>query len=242
MISLRSLTRIFAILSVHASKRLVCQGFVTVSRTTLWNSAGRNKINKKALRLELSEFSIDAVRSSTEQLIVEFKDSLITPSVEPFVNSIVKQMQQFVSSLDTQLASQLSSSKFIIQKSQQLLDSSPLPKAADSLFSSLEGTIGPIYAPFQAFANEKLIFLQNLPTLGPLGDAILLVVVTTIVYLSTGGSRSTPLTSPYPMRKYDPYTAKLYFDSRPLETIGRAIFITSQSATFLINIALDMFR
>jgi len=242
MISLLSLTRILAILSFYASKKLVCQGFVAVSRSTSWNSAGRNNINKNALKFGLSEFSIDTVRSSTEQLVVEFKDSLIMPSVEPFVNSIVKQMQQLVSSLDTQLSGPLSSRNFIIQKTQQLFESSPLPKAADLLFSSLEETIGPVYAPFQAFANEKLTLLQNLPTLGPLGDALLFVVFTTIVYLSTGGSRSTPLTSPYPMMKYDPYTSKLYFDSRPFETIGRAFYITSQSANFLLNIALDVFR
>jgi hypothetical protein len=92
----------------------------------------------------------------------------------------------------------------------------------------------------------RLLGIENLPTtipttLGPTADAVLLCLFTAAVYSATGGSIDAPK-SPYPMGKYDPYTSKLYFQNRLLESFGRALKITTLSANFLINIALDAAR
>lgn len=87
---------------------------------------------------------------------------------------------------------------------------------------------------------DKLLTI--IPTrLGPVADAVLLCLFTAAIYGATGGSIDAP-TSPYPMGKYDPYTSKLYFQNRLLESFDRALKIALLSANFLINIALDAAR
>jgi hypothetical protein len=87
---------------------------------------------------------------------------------------------------------------------------------------------------------EKILTI--IPTrLGPVVDVLLLCLFTAAIYGATGGSIDAPK-SPYPMGKYDPYTSKLYFQNRFLESFDRALKIALLSANFLINIALDAAR
>lgn len=54
----------------------------------------------------------------------------------------------------------------------------------------------------------------------------------------TWGS-SPPPSTPYPMGKYDPISARRYFDSRPLEVFKRAVEVTLLSGAFLVGLASD---
>jgi hypothetical protein len=54
-------------------------------------------------------------------------------------------------------------------------------------------------------------------------------------------SDSPPPGRPYPKGKYDPITARIYFDSRPLQVLARSVTITIKSLSFALKLAQDKF-
>eukprot|EP00536_Pseudo-nitzschia_multiseries_P004594 jgi/Psemu1/285200/fgenesh1_pg.77_\ len=53
---------------------------------------------------------------------------------------------------------------------------------------------------------------------------------------------SPPPGKPYPVGKYDPVGARIYFDRRPLKVATRALTIASRSLTFALSVAQDFLR
>mmetsp|Transcript_12081 Transcript_12081/g.34611 ORF Transcript_12081/g.34611 Transcript_12081/m.34611 type:complete len:975 (-) Transcript_12081:203-3127(-) len=53
---------------------------------------------------------------------------------------------------------------------------------------------------------------------------------------------SPPPGKPYPIGKYDPIGARIYFDRRPLQVAARALTIASKSLTFALSLAQDFLR
>jgi hypothetical protein len=54
-------------------------------------------------------------------------------------------------------------------------------------------------------------------------------------------SDSPPPGRPYPKGKYDPISARIYFDSRPLQVLARSVTITVKSLSFAMKLAQDKF-
>ena len=53
---------------------------------------------------------------------------------------------------------------------------------------------------------------------------------------------SPPPGRPYPNGKYDPVSARIYFDRRPLQVLGRSLTIASKSLTFALSLAGDKLK
>ena len=118
----------------------------------------------------------------------------------------------------------------------------------DALVAS-SGTIGPIYGAIKAHVEHtigenlttdpKSLVQKMPPEIAIFASAIGTYSIVSSVLKS---GKPPPPKSPYPAGKYDPYTARLYFGNRLTEVIGRALYITSLSAKYLANIALDAVR
>jgi hypothetical protein len=108
-----------------------------------------------------------------------------------------------------------------------------LPSSAS--LESIEATLTPLYSNLQ----------QSLPLLSTMNisPTLLLVLSTILTYslintLLTWGA-SPPPSSPYPLSKYDPITARRYFDKRPLEVLSRGVQVTLLSGAFLLALGGD---
>jgi hypothetical protein len=100
---------------------------------------------------------------------------------------------------------------------------------------SLEAAIAPIWASLQ----------EAVPALATIdAPPALVIILTSIITYSLIGQlltlgASPPPSSPYPMNKYDPVSARRYFDARPLEILARAVQVTLLSGTFLSGLLVD---
>jgi len=102
-------------------------------------------------------------------------------------------------------------------------------------------TIGPILNTIQAKAmalspiiGEEIASLP--PTVGILASAgITYGIVSTALSIGEG----PPPSSPYPLNRYDPSSARNYFDQRPAEVISRAVEIAALSTKFGLSLLND---
>lgn len=102
-------------------------------------------------------------------------------------------------------------------------------------------TIGPILNEIQTnfqklspIIGEELASLP--PSVGILASAgITYGIISTTLSIGEG----PPPSSPYPLGRYDPSSARAYFDKRPLEVISRAVEIASISTKFGLGLLKD---
>ena len=102
-------------------------------------------------------------------------------------------------------------------------------------------TIGPISNEIQTnfqklspIIGEELASLP--PSVGILASAgITYGIISTTLSIGEG----PPPSSPYPLGRYDPSSARAYFDKRPLEVISRAVEIASLSTKFGLGLLKD---
>lgn len=102
-------------------------------------------------------------------------------------------------------------------------------------------TIGPILNEIQTnfqklspIIGEELASLP--PSVGILASAgITYGIISTTLSIGEG----PPPSSPYPLGRYDPSSARAYFDKRPLEVISRAVEIASLSTKFGLGLLKD---
>jgi predicted unusual protein kinase regulating ubiquinone biosynthesis (AarF/ABC1/UbiB family) len=84
---------------------------------------------------------------------------------------------------------------------------------------------------------------DNLPMLDDVPDSALLVVSSVITYTVVSSALSLgqgpPPSRPYPLGKYDPISARAYFDSRLPQVVSRAVEIALKSSGFALKIAQD---
>ena len=83
------------------------------------------------------------------------------------------------------------------------------------------------------------ILLQPLfhsPTLAMAGSAVITFVLVNSIL---GNGRGPPPTQPYPLNKYDPTAARLYFDQRLPMVVARGLEIFVQSLTFGLSLLRD---
>eukprot|EP00804_Cyclotella_cryptica_P025697 CCRYP_002904-RB/>CCRYP_002904-RB protein AED:0.21 eAED:0.21 QI:302/1/1/1/0.6/0.54/11/4191/900 len=111
-----------------------------------------------------------------------------------------------------------------------------VPTAAS--LESIDTFLHPIYSSI----SSTLPFLTKINA--PPSLVVLLTAIATYSIISnllTLGS-SPPPSSPYPMNKYDPASARRYFDSRLFEVVMRGVQVTLLSGAFLSGLALDWVR
>jgi len=81
---------------------------------------------------------------------------------------------------------------------------------------------------------------------GALNTPETIAVATVLTYVVANAvitwGDSPPPGKPYPVRKYDPVGARIYFDRRPLRVAARALTIASRSLTFALALAQDKLR
>jgi hypothetical protein len=96
---------------------------------------------------------------------------------------------------------------------------------------------------FNTHFVDKITNTNNDNLMASLTPAMLILVTSPTTYISVTSllniGRPPPPTTPYPSNKYDPLTARLYYDNKIVLVLSRAIQIGVLSFTFLFGIALD---
>lgn len=107
-------------------------------------------------------------------------------------------------------------------------------------------TVGPILLSLQTKVQQLSMVLlgpqQELvipPTVGILSSAFATYVILSTV-LSMG--KGPPPSSPYPLGRYDPNSARAYFDQRPLSMLQRGLEIASLSVGFGLKLLQDKMK
>lgn len=73
-------------------------------------------------------------------------------------------------------------------------------------------------------------------------ETVLVTAVLSYIALSTLLStfgQPPPPSQPYPLQTYDPLSAQLFFDQRPLMVLGRTLFIARKSLAFAVSLLMD---
>lgn len=92
--------------------------------------------------------------------------------------------------------------------------------------------------------NQVLNLVQSLTSALNTPETIAATTVLSYVIVNailTWGD-SPPPGKPYPIGKYDPVGARIYFDRRPLQVAGRALTIATKSMSFALALAQDKLR
>mmetsp|Transcript_11950 Transcript_11950/g.22377 ORF Transcript_11950/g.22377 Transcript_11950/m.22377 type:complete len:1017 (-) Transcript_11950:370-3420(-) len=103
---------------------------------------------------------------------------------------------------------------------------------------SVQTKVGQLLSSSNMMSSEQDVLLLP-PTLG-----IFLSATTTYVILSTIFSigKGPPPSSPYPLGRYDPKSARAYFDQRPLSILQRGLEIASLSVGFGLKLLQDKMK
>lgn len=117
---------------------------------------------------------------------------------------------------------------------------------AGSLQDSLQETLQELQSnPDKAWQSIQQSALSITSFFDGVPPAVLLLFSSIVTYtilnaiLNNNNNNTPPPSSPYPMNRYDPISARRYFDSRPLEVLSRAVQVTLLSGTFLSGLGLD---
>ena len=137
-----------------------------------------------------------------------------------------------------ELSSIITKSIEIVKENSQQID--------DSLLSN------PTVGPFVSFIQSKITSLSPIlgeqllssttdlqPTVALLSSALVTYTVTSAILNFNEGPAPS---SAYPLGKYDPNSARLYFDNRLNEVIGRGLEIASQSLVFGLALLSDKLK
>jgi hypothetical protein len=103
-------------------------------------------------------------------------------------------------------------------------------------------TIGPILSSLQTKVQDLSVLLgqQDAVTLPPtLGIFVSAMVTYSIVSTILSLGNGPPPSRPYPLGRYDPVSARNYFDQRPLQSLQRGLEIASLSAGFALKLLQD---
>ena len=84
--------------------------------------------------------------------------------------------------------------------------------------------------------------LQELPDGVVLGASTILSYVVVSFILNKSGNSSTTPSRPYPLGKYDPISARAYFDTRLPQVLARAIQLATKSSAFALSLLQDYLR
>lgn len=150
-------------------------------------------------------------------------DNINLPDVGGIIDSL-KSSSPKIASVD-ELSNAIVS---IVQKYETLVDDKLTNSLVGDAWLSAKDQLGPFY--------QSLIH----PDLPPSVTLLIATYVTYSVFstvLSFG--QEPPPNSPYPMNKYDPVSARRYFDGKWGLVLSRAIQVAFLSGTFLAGLALD---
>ena len=110
----------------------------------------------------------------------------------------------------------------------------------------------PMIGPFLSTIQNKLTFYspilskQILSSTGSLQPTVTLLVSAIVTYVITTSmlnmNAGPAPSSPYPLGRYDPKSARAYFDGRLNEVIGRGVEIASQSLVFGLALLSDKLK
>ena len=188
-----------------------------------------SKISDVAARgAEVAASSPSSASSSSSSSSFPDPSGLLSGAVDAFGAATSSASSSFASTYDVALAS--------IREYESMVDSalSSDSSLAGDAWTHVRDNVGPA---FDAAASAIL----HLPDDIPPSVAILLASSLTYSVASTllNFGREPPPGSPYPMNKYDPVSARRYFDGKWSLVIGRATQITFLSSAFLSGLGLD---
>lgn len=194
-------------------------------------------------------------KSQPQQTVTNNINTNPQPSTKAITSSpLSTKVNEILHSIDS---TQSSSSLTSIQEQIQSL-SSTIETYIHDIDNTLisNPTIGPIvskiqssiFQPIQEFNNNNNNDLyDNIPpSFTILSSAFITYVVVSNILSFNGssslGSSGSSGNSPYPLGKYDPKSARVYFDKRLNEVIGRGIDIASQSSIFGLSLLSDKLK
>lgn len=152
----------------------------------------------------------------------------------PDVSSLLHDIKGDIPKLPSDLALEAIIDKIHLPQ----INSDLLPATASLSLEAIDTFLHPIYST----VTSTLPFLATINA--PPSLVILLTAIVTysiIAGIFTIGS-SPPPSTPYPMNKYDPVSARRYFDSRLFEVLFRGLQVTLLSGAFLTGLAFDWVR
>ena len=167
--------------------------------------------------------------SSSSSSSSSFPDpsGLVSGAVDAFGAATSSASSSFVSSYDAVLAS--------IRYYESMVDSALSDSSlVGDAWTHVRDNFGPVF-------DAATTTILRLPHDVPPSVAILLASLLTYSAASTmlDFGREPPPASPYPMNKYDPVSARRYFDGKWSLVIGRATRIAFLSSAFLSGLAYD---
>lgn len=133
------------------------------------------------------------------------------------------------------LSNPVSTASTIIESTQSTVQLYEL--LADDKLTAL---LGDTWTTTKEQLGPAFLILPNLPPSVTLLIASYLTYSVVITVLSFG--QEPPPSSPYPNNKYDPISARRYFDGKLGLVLQRAFVVTLLSTTFLLGVALDFVR
>lgn len=199
--------------------------------------------------LQKMNSSPDNAAASTEQSTSSIQDML--HSADSFITSLTSSVNKATTTTTTNTAT--TSPEFPTLPNEQI--ATIVRQSIDAVVQNTKSiddallsnpTIGPMLSTIQSklitniaplVDKETLLSISSLPpSVGILSSAVITYSIVSTV-LSFG--EDAPPSSPYPLGRYDPKGARVYFDGRLSEVIGRGIEIGSQSLAFGLSILSD---
>mmetsp|Transcript_2474 Transcript_2474/g.5296 ORF Transcript_2474/g.5296 Transcript_2474/m.5296 type:complete len:920 (+) Transcript_2474:140-2899(+) len=155
-------------------------------------------------------------------------DNLPVPDLGSFADILSSNVGKVTSSPPLTAAEIVDAVVSIVQRYETLADDKLTASLIGDAWTSVKEQLGPLF--------ESLIH----PDLPPSVTLLIASYVTySVVSTALSFGQEPPPNSPYPMNKYDPVSARRYFDGRWGLVLGRAVQVAFLSGTFLSAVALD---
>mmetsp|Transcript_19991 Transcript_19991/g.37608 ORF Transcript_19991/g.37608 Transcript_19991/m.37608 type:complete len:923 (-) Transcript_19991:103-2871(-) len=201
------------------------KSFASIPASAATNTAAEvSSATSQATQAAATTTATDGVQSIANNLpdirnIIDF--STISETLSSTINSVTSSPLSSASEIAAAIVS-------TVQSYETLVDDELTASIIGEAWSSAKDQLGPLF--------ETLIH----PDLPP---SVTLVIASYVTYsvvntiLSFG--QEPPPNSPYPMNKYDPVSARRYFDGKWGLVVSRAVQVSFLSGTFLLGLALD---
>jgi hypothetical protein len=171
-------------------------------------------------------FDLKQLSHQLDDLMASFQANLDTVSTltAPSFNS------KALESATQKLQSTLQSLSESLQQFQIGSETSSSNVLSPSILSNIASQLSHFVSSLQ-----QALFALNTPETVLISAALSFWAISTV--LSWG--QPPPPSQPYPLQTYDPLAAQVYFDQRPLQVVGRALFIATQSLKFGLSLLQD---
>ena len=219
--------KVFACLSAFLNLVLFEQG-------RAFAPLGRSTLKKRSSTIHKALQSPDVAKEFANELISIF---------EPVNNVLSNRFQESLSEVLDGLTKAFTQ----FQSTLENVDA-PLLKKVEETKTGFQMALQAYFADHPSFQSlfNRIEDQMTLPSLNdaPPSFVILasaLVTYVVVSYLLNIG-QTPPPSRPYPLQRYDPFSARAYFDRRPAKVVARALEIATTSTWFGLRLLQDYFK